>query len=258
MKRVASFLLLLFMVMSLSCTAENIDFKSMESSEKEFIKNQKKNLLIYMGLDEIYRDPLVRELAGAAAKGNVGRIDSLVEGGVDVNSKGKHNATPLFWAISNEEGFNYLLKLGADPNVVFDDGGSILHWLVVRGKIQLLKAALASGGDPNLISSINEDSLLYLAIGSPNELDSVELLIGAGANVNGTTSSGNTAAMLAAGYNHFETVAVFVKNGVDASIRNESGETLLEKLQSKTSMFDKSSDKGVLLFELIEQLEAKH
>jgi len=47
-------------------------------------------------------------------------------------------------------GFKALLKLGANPNVLFDDGGTVMHWAARMDSTEFLQAALEHGGDPNL------------------------------------------------------------------------------------------------------------
>ena len=56
-------------------------------------------------------------LASAAGNGDEQGIQRQLDAGVDINFKGKLNATPLYWAYRerNLKGFRYLLKKGANP-----------------------------------------------------------------------------------------------------------------------------------------------
>lgn len=98
--------------------------------EKRYEHNVSKKVLIHMDIKTMFPSEDLRKLAEAAGKGKTSVIDKLINEGVDVNARGTENATALFWSMRNERGFNYLLAKGADPNVVFGDGGSVMHWRV--------------------------------------------------------------------------------------------------------------------------------
>ncbi|MBV1952262.1 MAG: hypothetical protein KUG64_08735, partial [Cycloclasticus sp.] len=152
---VVFFALLSFSV-NLYSNEGRIDFEGMEASRKAAMKKISKTHLIYMDLKVMFPDPKLRALAKAAGKGKISKINSLVSDGVNVNARGNRNATVLFWALkkANLEGYTRLLEMGADPNVVFDDGGSVMHWAprmeASSEKDQFLIRALQHGGDPNL------------------------------------------------------------------------------------------------------------
>ena len=119
--------LVLLMNTGCSNSRHDIDWKGLEESEKEWNERAKTEFIAFMSLETMFPDESVRALAKAAAKGRVGTVEELVDLGVDVNASGTKGATPLFWAMSNYNGFKKLLELGADPNVIFGNGGSIMH-----------------------------------------------------------------------------------------------------------------------------------
>src|SRR5690606_27914288 len=77
--------------------------------------------------------------------------------------------------------FQLLLELGADPNIVFDDGGTVMHWTAEHQDLGFLRAALEAGGNPNLAAGQDGRSPLYAALGSN---DAMDLLVAAGADIN--------------------------------------------------------------------------
>jgi len=110
-------LVIVFAVLAFGYGTGDIDFAGMRSAEKAFNERQRQEVVGLMSPKTMFPDPQVRALAKAAGSGRVGRMDTLVERGIDVNSRGKKGAPPLFWALrkSNLEGFERLLELGATP-----------------------------------------------------------------------------------------------------------------------------------------------
>ena len=109
-----------------------------------------------MSLEVMFPDASAQMLAKAAGKGRVKAMERLVTEGVDVNSLGAKNVTPLWWAFRKHslKGFRKLLELGADPNVVFLpegwDGTSMMHWAAQVKDIRYLQVLLEHGGNPDL------------------------------------------------------------------------------------------------------------
>ncbi|WP_443192293.1 ankyrin repeat domain-containing protein [Pseudomonas indica] len=60
----------------------------------------------------------------AATRGNVNEIEILLKCGANINSKGEHGYTALHDAIEqgHKEAAIYLLKHGANPEILNDDG----------------------------------------------------------------------------------------------------------------------------------------
>jgi len=71
---------------------------------------------------QVFEDPKVVKLAQATAKGDIETIDTLLANGVNIDSTGKDNLTPLYWAFlyvnpspEVKAGFEHLLVKGANP-----------------------------------------------------------------------------------------------------------------------------------------------
>jgi hypothetical protein len=191
----------------------------MDRAEQKANERARHEFLIFMSLETMFPDPQVRALAKAAGEGDIARIDELVAAGVDVDARGARNATPLFWAFANADGFRRLLELGADPNVMYDDGGTIMHWAVNHNEDIFLKLALRFGGDPNLVGPLSKETPLFDAMG-PDHRSKIPILLDAGADMNFQSMVGDTPMMVAAGLGQFDIVYDFLERGADFRIRN--------------------------------------
>ena len=216
-------IILILVAASLTSCLSGTDFDEMEKAEKEFSKKMRQENPIFMSYKDMFSDPDVRALAKAAGKGKVNQVDELVEQGVDVNSRGAGNVTPLYWAMRNRTGFKRLLELGADPNVYFDFNISIMHSAVRLRDKSILKIALAHGGDPDFIIPDNWDSTpIFEALWKDSE--SIHILLDAGANINATDEVGGTPLTMALKLGYYESVYVLLDRGADCSIKNIQGE----------------------------------
>ena len=222
--------LVLLMNAGCSNSRQDIDWKGMEEAEKERNERVRKELLAYMSLETMFPDESVRALAMAAAKGRVRTVEELVNSGVDVNSSGTQGATPLFWAMSNYNGFKKLLELGADPNVIYGDGGTVMHWAVLVEDNRILEAALEHGGNPNLVAkgSMFEDTPIFQALSQGKE--KVEILLEAGANIDAQNNFGTTPVMTAFGRTDFDVVYYLLERGANYKIKNNAGWTLANRV----------------------------
>ncbi len=209
-----------------ACSGELINYQGMEASEKVFNQNQKNNVVALMDLETMFPDPQHRAFAKAAADGNVERVRQMVAGGMDVNQPGHRNATALFWAMKSEKGFEELLKLGADPNVVFDDGGSVLHWAARMEDPRLLELALDYGGDANLPAGGSNESPIFktvsLDIGSGIP-SATKMLVSKNADLDFQTASGETVLLTAAGLDRFDICLYLLQQGADPNAIDNNG-----------------------------------
>ena len=113
--------------------------------------------------------------------GNADGVRKLLVEGVDKNCRSKDSTgrTPLALALSNGhiEVVKILLHAGADPNVLFHDGLTILHCFVLTGNKDYIKILLNAGADPNKPNKFGEYPLSWAST-----QDIVQLLLSAGAD----------------------------------------------------------------------------
>lgn len=239
---------------------DEFDWKAMEESRKKHNERMRNELVILMPLETMFPDRQVRALAQAAGKGRVKKIEELITQGVDVNAQGKQNATPLFWALrnSNIDGFEKLLALGADPNIIFA-GGSVMHW-AARHKINtsFLRSALSYGGDPNLRAGWPSKTPLFNTIGNG---ESMHLLLDSGANIDAITGNeeifgstimgGQTLAMNAADLGRYEIVYDLLLRGADYQHKDDSGRDLIKLINRDNGLYPAGSKPDKFLKKVI-------
>lgn len=238
-------------------SAMNDQIQAMDSSEKKFNEAQSQRVVAFMSLDVMFPDASVRALAKAAGEGNIKKIEQLVKEGVSVNSKGTQGATPLFWAMRNYSGFKRLLELGADPNVVFGNGGggSVMGWAVTAKDKRLLPAVLQHGGNPNLIDNQSGETPLFSALDVGDA--ALNMLFAAGADINAKNRLGNTVTMVAAGRGHYEIVYRFLERGADFKIKSLNGKDLADWVAFNVGLLRPESDSAKWQTKVIEWLRAK-
>jgi hypothetical protein len=181
-------------------------------------------------IDESFTDIKVRELASAAADGNVKQIDNLIASGVQINARGKDGVTPLMWALYhlNKDGYKALLEKHADPNLQENDGDSVMEWAAQLKDSSYLQLALEHGGNPNLVDSHSayDRFPIFSAIQlAPDTNENVALLVKAGADLNVVSPTG-TPLTAAATRNQYEIVFLLLQAGADYKKPNNSGKTV--------------------------------
>ncbi len=242
--------LALLVVSNSACSNQSGHFSNsnMAAKEAKFNQSRSQAVVAHMSLETMFTDAKVRALASAAADGDIDEIDALVAGGVDVNARGTRNATPLFWSMKSLAGYQKLLALGADANVVFDDGGSVIHWAMKFDDDAFIESALRHGGDANLVGGMLKNRPIFKLNGSASKLD---ILLKYGADINGRTQMigpasgkviGNTALIEAAGSNDFKTVQLLLDKGADPSLDSNNGVSFIGELHSAKKSFRPGSN----------------
>lgn len=160
---------------------------------------------------------IVRQFLNAGANPNekVGSIDS--------------QCPLLYWAITEDnysiECIDALLKAGADPDAVSDDGDTMLLIAVVDDNVDIISSLLKANVDVNNSGS-NFDPPLCLAVDGGNEAI-VSMLLNAGAKVDVRDSYGQTPLFLAVNQHSSSMVSLLLAAGADPNIVRDSGATML-------------------------------
>jgi ankyrin repeat protein len=132
---------------------------------------------------------------GAARRGDLAQVGSLIAAGADVNAKDEHGQTAVMCAAQGGHGacVNTLIAAGADVNAKRVFGRTAL---MMAANAHCVKALIAAGADVNARDSGGETALMWAA--DKGEPDGVKALIVAGADANVKSNNGGTALINAA------------------------------------------------------------
>ncbi|UXK08876.1 hypothetical protein N5094_01105 [Shewanella putrefaciens] len=185
--------------------------------------------------EEFFNEPNVIELALAALNNNEKKVEELMQQGIDINYQGKDGMTPLLWVLGqqNKQGFNLLLRLGADPNMPVDTGGSVMTFAAGADDPVYLQMALANGGDPNYFHRSRKHSLIFDTI-SPGRIEHIKLLVKHGADINATDALGDVPIMTAASLNQYDIVYFLLEQGADFKRANRWGKTIKDVIENNS------------------------
>ncbi|WP_207263252.1 ankyrin repeat domain-containing protein [Desulfovibrio sp. Huiquan2017] len=177
-------------------------------------------------------DMKAQALALAAADGDVERMDRLVARGADVNARGTYGVTLPTWVIQhpNKEGFRRLMELGSDPNIHWNDGDTLLHWICRVTDdvgVQYLQMALEIGrGDPNVERPSNGNRPIEYAVAYLKKYrhEAFALLYNAGAEIDYKNKYDVPLVDRAVTAGAFEIAFFLLTQGVDYSSTNKMGD----------------------------------
>ena len=168
------------------------------------------------------------ELHIATYKGDVWRVEELLENGADPNAQDYDGRTPLHTAASKGDVLivGLLLKHGADPNTQTKFGYTPLHLAAEEGHVDVVELLLEHGANPNTYEGEGYTPL-YDAAGR-GHVDVVRLLLEHGANPNAQSVIGDTPLHWAAMEGHVDVVRLLLEHGADPTIKNKDGKTPLD------------------------------
>jgi ankyrin repeat protein len=216
-------------------------------------------------LEEVFSDQNVRQLADAAANGNTDEINTLIAKGVNVNATGEYGITPLWWSLTvyaqtaNQrcyDGFAYLLKNGADPNLpvtgLYDN---VMYLAAEVNDPRFLEAAINASGEVNQVSA--RGTPIFGAIMGQNQ-SNIDLLVAHGANLNVRCGSfEETPLMLAANLQDYANVYYFLMHGADPTLKRESGQTIIWNIEKDNGRISPQSDAYQWMQKVIDLLKQK-
>ena len=168
----------------------------------------------------------------AASNGDIEQIKNLIESGHGVNVE-TPQGTALSWALNQNRigAAQYLLSIGADPNLGVKKGGeSLLMKMAQKGETQLVKWLLAAGSDVNYLDT-NGDSALSRAA-YEGHLTTVKALLKVGANVN-TAPRGESLLMHIVNNNDLLIAQVLINAGADVNYIDDAGRSALQIAREK-------------------------
>lgn len=154
-----------------------------------------------------------------AAAGNTAAVKDLLDGGVDVNMRGKDNNTPIMEAAyaGHVETVKLLLDRGADLSAKKNDGETV--------------SSLA-GRHQTLVELFNNVNAIVAAAGEGDNAE-INELIARGTPVNALDTSGRTTLTEAAWNGHVETIKLLLEKGANPAIKKSDGETAVNLARSR-------------------------
>ncbi len=160
-----------------------------------------------------FPDPMARDLAECAERGDTEGMARLVANGANVNYAGKLGVTPAWWAIcmGNKQGFQWLLEHGANPSPEVQTF-MIMEFAASYADSEFLEIALRHKPDLNMVSKGNGSTTLNTAVAHTRRRN-VELLIAAGADLN--QERGELPVIFAAGQGRYDFVYLMLQAGAD-------------------------------------------
>jgi ankyrin repeat protein len=127
---------------------------------------------------------------------------------------------PLIGAVQNDDRSSVveLLHQHPDVNARLEDGATALAWAAVRSNSDIAELLLKGGANPNIV---NEQGIgpLYLAIGNGSTAI-VRLLLAHGANVNLARPDGETPLMLATRLGQVDVMKMLIDRGAEVNAKD--------------------------------------
>lgn len=195
--------------------------------------------LAEMDAEDYFHAPAQVALAEAAGQGNIPRMRKALESGADVNAVGQDGMTPLMWAAAikhNLDGFRFLLKHGANPNMVTelpkDFAAERAHIIETAFRLEdprYMKLLLEHGADPNTIINAHQNETPLFLQPQDRSLAQIKLLVEYGANVNHRAIYNTTPLLDVVSGDEYETALFLLRAGADPTIANSgNGNTAMK------------------------------
>jgi ankyrin repeat protein len=181
----------------------------------------------------------------AAANGKMKALESLLDKGADINSRGRWNQTALHAACGlstpvrpgegSSEAAIFLINRGADASIVDVFSRTPMHYASARGRLDVIKVLLDKGVDINIGNGVIGTPLhsAFNPFRSETQLKTAEFLLKNGADINATSSNGWTPLhQIAKAFCECEWVKFLIEHGADVNKPDKNGETPLSIIKN--------------------------
>jgi uncharacterized protein len=166
----------------------------------------------------------------AAKRGDVERVQQLLDEGAAIDAKGQNDATPLILAAldGHVSVVKTLLSRGADIKARNKGGLTPLHAAAYGGHKKVVELLLAKGANTNDANNRFGVSPLHMAA-EENRKSAVELLLANGANVKAKEINGYTPLSRAGFREHWEVVSLLMQHGAVCQPADKVGDWLYQE-----------------------------
>jgi len=145
----------------------------------------------------------------------------------EVESKNKKNAELRKALLSeNVNKTKTLLKGGADPNILVEDGKSLLMLAILSDNLNLVKALISAKVNINQVDKLGNSALFYAV--KMSNIAIVKAILSAKPNVNIKNNNWSTPLMIAASQGNFDIVKLLVKTKADITCKDRDGEDVFK------------------------------
>ncbi len=216
-----------------------------------------------------FTDPQVVELCEAIEADDIEEIDRLIASGVDINSTGKGNMTPLLWAFPDDhlQAFEKLMKHGADPNVVIDPQlippqnafypkDSVTQIVCRSEKQKYFDLVFENGGDPDFPGWFGDSPIFAVIQYGPYKKVRIEKLLQVGADIDRTSNNGSTAVMVATRWGgQYDIALQLLEAGADYQIYDRFAKLIHTVASEEKRALSSSETKQKKYWQLVKWLE---
>ena len=146
-------------------------------------------------------------LFDAASAGDMKRLETQVQRGVNVNIVDDERWTPLHASADkgHVDAVRLLLKAGADPDAADRDGWTPIHLAARNGHHQVIQVLVRHDAHVDVRTKFGNRTALYWAA-EKGHVDAVKTLIKLGADVTAQDEDGQTAVHVATSFGHTDVV----------------------------------------------------
>jgi hypothetical protein len=168
----------------------------------------------------------------AAKFGDVEKVEALLKADPTLinTTDGEIGATALHWALiyGKKEVIKAILAYHPDVNRAEKHNGTPMHWAAHFDDAENVRWLLDRGAKIDHINQYGRTPLLVAA--RRGCVNVAKLLLQRGADINARVKNGNSALHIAAANGHSEIIDLFIASGLDPNSKNNAGQTYKDVL----------------------------
>jgi hypothetical protein len=189
-------------------------------------------------------------LLAAAAKGNINRIQALLEKGESIEARGQWQYTPLLTAVANDQvdAAQLLISRGANVNYKTEGGKSCMSGIncmqlaSMRGNVRMLAILIEAGANVNETDDRGATPVMWAA--NRGHVDALRLLLERGANINACDAWSCHTALMYTPPERMDIVELLLNYGADPNLRTKDGLTASQEALQQAEWQRKSTFAG--------------